>query len=336
MDGEYGRNVGMRRTLVVICVALLGATVVAGAGAAVTRAAVTDPLPPTAELLANQHAAQRDARTRLQLIQLPATDIMPTRTIPAFAKSFEPISSPRGTYASAQHWEVASAHPKAIIAYVRKHPPAGSTADPGTGTSSDSKTGVSSTDVEFSWPDVPGQLLNRTATVIIVTPRHGHPVVIVQSQAAWFVPRPAGERVPSDVQAIAITLRLSPGAEGPVMRPGGHTQTSRYEIWRAARARALVNLINGLPIVQPAVGPLACPMMLTGSAASELTLAFQSGRGGKTLAKAQVYIHRGTNWTDGGGVCDPINLWIAGKQQTPLTSPSFVKQIGALVGTKIS
>jgi hypothetical protein len=313
---------------------LLGAALAAGA---VAGAAVTDPLPPAARLLANRHAAQRDARERLQSAQLPPTVIMPARTIPAFAKSFESSPSPGSNYyARAERWEVASAGPKAVIAYVRKHPPAGSTADVGMGTSRDTKTGVRSTDIQFSWPDVPEQLLNRTLSVTVVTPPQGHPVVIVESQDAWFVPRSAGERVPAGVRAIAITLRLGPGATGPVMRPGGHVQTSHYVVWRASRVRTLVDTVNGLPIVQPAIGPLECPMMLTGSAASELTLAFETGRGGKTLTKAQVYIHRGTNWTDGGGVCDPINLWIAGQQQTPLTSATFVKQIGALVGTKIS
>lgn len=317
-----------------ICVALLGAAV---AGGAVAGAAVTDPLPPAARLLANEHAARRDARERLQRAQLPPTDIMATRTIPAFAKSFELSPSPGSNYyASAERWEVASAGPKAVIAYVRKHPPAGSTADLGSGSSRDTKTGVSSTDIQFSWPDLPEQLLNRTLSVTVVTPRHGHSVVIVQSQAAWFVPRSAAERVTGGVRAIAITLRLGPGATGPVMRPGGHVQTSHYVVWRASRVRGLVDMINGLPIVQPAIGPLECPMMLTGSAASELTLAFKTGRGGKTLAMAQVYVHRGSTWADGGGACDPINFWIAGQQQTPLTSPSFVKQIGTLIGTKIS
>jgi hypothetical protein len=334
MDPDHVRSVGMRRTLVLICLAGIG--VAALAVGAVASAAVTDPLPPAAQLLANQHAAQRDARERLQRVQLPPTHIMPTRTMPAYARSFETSSSPRGTYASAQHWEVASAGPKAVIAYVKKHPPAGSTAELGTGSSSDTKTGVTSTDVEFSWPEVPRQLMNRTLTVTVVTPPHGHPVVIVQSEAAWFVPRSAGERVPSGVHAIAITLRLGPAATGPVVKPGGHVQTRRYLVWRAARVRSLVDLINGLPIVQPASQALGCPLILTGSSASELTLAFQSSRGGSTLATAQVYIHRGSTWADGGGACDPINLWIAGKQQTPLTSPTFVKQIGTLIGAKIS
>jgi hypothetical protein len=325
----------MRSILVVIGLVFLA--LASDATAAVAGAAVTDPLPPAARLAANQHAAQRDARERLQQVQLPPTGIMPTRTIPAFAKSFTSSPSPAKDYsAGAERWEIAAAGPKAVIAYVRKHPPAGSTAGLGSGSSHDTKTGISSTDIQFSWPDVPEQLLNRTLTVTVVTPREGHSVVIVESRAAWFVPRSAAERVPAGVRAIAITLRLGPGATGPVMRPGGHVQISHYVVWRAPRVRALVGMINGLPIVQPAIGPLECPMMLTGSAASELTLAFKTGRTGRTTAKAQVYIHRGTSWTDGAGTCDPINLWLAGKQQTPLTSPTFVRQIGTLIGAKIS
>jgi hypothetical protein len=121
-----------------------------------------------------------------------------------------------------------------------------------------------------------------------------------------------------------------------VIKPGGRVHTSTYLVWRTARVRALVNEFNSLPIVQPSTQPLGCPLMLTGSAASELTLAFKTGRKGATVSKAQVYIRRGQTWDDGGGPCDPISFWIGGRQQTALTSPTFVKQVGKLIGANIS
>jgi hypothetical protein len=332
----------MRRTIVVICAALLGITaltvgVPAIAGTAPARAGQAQGRQAQNQLRANEHAARADARRLLTRVRLPPSGIGPTGKLPAFARSFATSSSPKGTYyASFLRWIVSSASPRSIIAYVRKHPPAGSTEDVGTGSSSDTKTGVSSVEVQFSWPDVPRQLMNRALTVTVVTPADGNSVVIAQSESAWYVPRSFSERVPGGVHTVAITVRLGPATIGPVVKPGGRVHTTTYVVWRPARVRALVSTFDGLPIVQPAVQPLGCPLILTGSSASELTLAFKTGRGGATLARAQVNIHRGGAWEDGGGACDPIDFWIGGRQQTELTSPTFVKQIGKLVGADIS
>lgn len=286
----------------------------------------------------NRAAAERDARELLARLQLPPTNVTSPRTIPGFARSFLPDFPPLSRYsASASRWEVAGAGPTAIIAYVRAHPPAGSTLDNGSGTSSDTRTGVTSIDVQFSWPDVPDQLLDRTLTVTVVTPRHGRSVVVARSQSAWYVPRAASESVPSGVRAVKITVRLGPATTGgPVMKPGGKVRTTTYVISDAARVAALVKSFDALPIVQPSTGPIPCPMILTGSTSSQLTLAFMTGVHGKTLAEAQVFIHRGAQWEDGGGPCNPIAFTIGGKQQTALTSPTFVKQVGKLVGADIS
>ena len=325
----------MRRTIVGIYVGLFGLaaiTVTALAAATLARAGQAQ-----SRLQANQRAARRDARQLLERVRLPPTEITAPRTIPPFARGFLTDFSPASSYyASASRWELASARPEALIAYVRKHRPVGSTLDLGSGTSSDSKTGVSSIDVRLSWPNVAGRLLNRSLTVTVATPRHGPSVVIARSDSAWFVPRPASEGVPAGVHAVAVTVRLGPALPGPVIKHGAKVHTTAYVISRASRVAALVRSFDRLPIVQPSSEPVACPLLLTGSSASQLTLAFVTGRHGRTLARAQVYIHRGRRWEDGGGACDPIDFWIGGRQQTALTSPSFVKQVGRLVGADIS
>jgi hypothetical protein len=328
----------MRRAIVVSYLAGLGALLgITSVGLPAPPAAAMSALRAQSTLRANKQAAGRDARRLLARLRLPAGELTITGRLPAFARSFVTSSSPKGTYyASFERWELAGTGPTAIIAYVRRHRPAGSTEDVGTGSSSDAKTGVTSVEVGFSWPDVPRQLTNRTLTVTVVTPPHGDSVVIAQSEVAWYVPRSAGERVPAGVRAVAITVRLGPPLTGPVVKPGGHVQTRTYVVWRPARVRALLSAFDSLPIVQPAVEPLGCPLILTGSSASQLTLAFETGRGGAILARAQVFIHRGLTWEDGGGACDPIDFWIGGRQQTPLTSPDFVKRIGKLVGADIS
>jgi hypothetical protein len=314
----------MRLRLVLVLAALIALACAAPGALAATQ------------LQANQAAARRDARQHLQRLRLPPA-VTSIRAEPGFAKSLNGPIQPNGRYfAGDDAFWTTNATPHAIIAYVKAHRPAGSTADVGSGSSSDTKTGVTSVDVQFSWPDLAEKVLNRTLTVTVVTPLHGRSVIVAQTQSDWFVPRSSSERVPDGVHAVAVTLRLGPAGSGPVIKPGGHVQTSTYVVWRPSRVRALVSEFNGLAIVQPSMEPIACPLMLTGSEASGVTLAFKTGRTGATLAHAQVSVHRGQTWDDGGGACNPISFWIGAKQQTALTSPTFVKQVGKLIGASIS
>jgi hypothetical protein len=317
----------MRRAHVVFAAVLtvLSAGVAAGAPCALAQT----------QLQANKVAARDDAAQHLGDVRLPEA-VKSVRTVPGFAKSFVITAGPDPRYQVDDDaiWTT-TASPMAIVAYVKAHAPAGSTAELGSGTSSDTKTGVTSVDVQFSWPDLGQQLLNRMLTVTVVAPRAGRSVIVAQAQSAWFLPRSAAEFVPNSVRAVAITLRLGPSATGPVVK-SGPVQTSTYVVWRSARVKALASEFNGLPIIQPGAEPIACPLMLTGSEASELTLAFKTGRHGATLARAEVSIHRGQSWDDGGGPCNPIDFWLAEKQQTSLTSATFVKQVGKLIGADIS
>jgi hypothetical protein len=316
----------MRLRLVLVLAALIA--LACGASVALALAET--------QLQANQTAARQDARQHLQQLRLPR-GVTAIRAEPGFAKALNGPIQPSGRYFAGDDafWTTnASSH--AILAYVRAHRPAGSTADVGSGSSSDTKTGVTSVDVQFSWPDLTAKVLNRTLTVTVVTPLHGRSVIVAETQSDWFVPRSSSERVPHGVHAVAITLRLGPAGSGPVAKPGGHVHTSTYVVWRASLVRALVSEFNGLAIVQPSLRPIACPLMLTGSEASGLTLAFKTSPTGATLAHAQVSVHRGQTWDDGGGACDPISFWIGAKQQNALASPTFVKQIGKLIGASIS
>ena len=66
-----------------------------------------------------------------------------------------------------------------------------------------------------------------------------------------------------------------------------------------------------------------------------LTMRFGSGAG-STLARAQVSVYPGRQGASGWNSCDPIDFWIGGKAQQALTSQTFVKQIGKLIGADIS
>lgn len=316
--------------------AVFGALAVLGIPAVLGVAGASTQSSPAARLRANEAAARRDVVQHLRSLRLPS-DVTSISTEPRFARSFTSDAGPGSRYDAHDMamWSTA-ASPETIIAYVRAHAPAEATADPGTGSGGDSRTGVSSLDVQFSWPDVGQELLNRTLTVTVVTPAHGRSVILAQTESSWFVPRSASELVPRGVRAVLITLRLGPSGTGPVVQPSGHVQTSTYLVWRSARVHALVDEFNALPIVQPGAEPIACPLILTGSEASGLTLAFKTGRNGTTLARAEVSAHRGQGWDDGAGPCDPIDFWIGARQQTSLMSTTFVKDVGKLIGANIS
>jgi hypothetical protein len=285
------------------------------------------------QLRANQQAARQDARQLLQSLSLP-TGVSSITTEPGFARVFAGTGSPSGkSDAGDQALWTTSANPRSIIAYVAAHPPAGSLLDVGSGSGSDAKTGVTSVDIQFSWPDVTQKLLNRMLTITVVSPPHGSSVIVADSQSQWFVPRSWSERVPRGVHAVEITLTLPTGPTQPVET---HTHTSTHVITRAAKVRSLVKELNSLPIVQSEPLPMSCPVMLAGSQASELTLAFKTSPTGATLARAQVSARRGHNWDDGAGACNPVDFWVAGRQQTPLTSPTLVSRIGELIGANIS
>jgi hypothetical protein len=312
MDQALGRSVVMRsvRRLGLFLLVSVLAAGLATTGLAWGASAQS-------ELAANRAAAHSDVVQHLRGVRMPAgaTSI---RTEPQFAKAFGVISGPGGKYdASDQAMWTTEASPQSILAYVKAHKPAGAIADMGSGSGSDSKTGVTSIDIQFSWPDVSRKLLNRMLTVTVV-------------------PRSAAEMVPNGVHAVQITLRLGPTPTGPVVKPGGHVKTTTYLVWRAARVRALIDAFDRVPIVQPGAEPIACPLELTGSEASGLTLDFKSGRNGATLAHVEVSAQRGAHGYDGAGPCNPIDFWIGAKQQTSLMSPTFVRQVGKLIGANIS
>jgi hypothetical protein len=317
----------MSRTPTVIVVALLVSVLSVALG---TSSALAG-----SQLQANERAARQDAAQHLHSVRMPG-DVTSIRTEPKFARSFAFSAGPGGDAAQDQAIWTTAASPQSIIAYVRTHAPAGSTLDDGTGSGTNNVTDVTSVDVQFSWPDLSQQLLDRMLTVTVVTPPHGRSVIVAQTRSSWFVPRSTAQLVPGSVHDVLITLRLGPQGTGPVIKPGGHVSTSTYLVWRAARVRALVREFNSLSIVQPGAEPIACPLILSGSEASELTLAFKASAKGATLARAEVSVHRGQSWDDGGGPCNPIDFWIGAKQQTSLMGATFVKQVGKLIGTSIS
>ena len=213
------------------------------------------------------------------------------------------------------------------MAYIKAHKPAGSTIE----TVGSSTAPEISLQVMFTWPALGLRVFGRTMWVSVVSAPGSPSAVVAQSQSGWMVPRASAERVPTSVSNVAISLRMGSGPEGT----NGHMHISTYVVWRSQRVAALVDEFNRLPIVQPDVR-YACPLELVGNDRPALTLQFRAGQARPALARAEVYVTPGKNGDAGWNVCNPIQFWIGGKQQTSLTSQTFVKQIGELIGANIS
>lgn len=200
----------------------------------------------------------------------------------------------------------------------------------GSGSGSDPAAGLTSLELQLSWPPVGEQVYNRTLTLTVITPGHGDSAIVAQGEASWIVPRAPSERVPARVHEIAISLRIG---IGPFDERHMHTRTQLVR--RPSTVARVVRELDSLPITQPG-GVLSCPALVGGDQRPKLTLQFRAGPAGPALAEATVFVMPGRNGASGWNACDPIEFWIAGRAQTPLTSRTFVHRIGLLIGANIS
>ncbi len=265
------------------------------------------------QLPANKLAARQDAAALVASLRLPSGA---TRLAgkPADISSFGVSDQGKWTSGNA---------PKTVIAYIRSHPPAGGKLQ-SWGSGGDSLT------LWYDWPSVRQELYGRSLRIDVVTPPHGNSTIVATSQSDWIVPRPASERVPSGVSVVDVTLRVGGGTFGTT-----HPVTTRHVFTDTATVDSLVSRIDALTTVQPGL-IYGCPLELAGPARPLLTLVFRAGAAAPALARAEVGVHRGKDGGSGWTSCDPIDFWVDGRQQQPLTSQSFVRQIARLIGADIS
>jgi len=218
-------------------------------------------------------------------------------------------------------WRVALA-PGAVVAYVKAHPPRGSSSSgngygssrpPGSGSST-----VTSSYLTFTFPARPGVLDSRTLIVKTTAIAAGVTAVRVDAEDIWDVPRAASERIPAGVHEVDVTRAL----------PGKPPSVSVH-VAQASKVAAIVKLLDGLAVVQP--GALACPMIPAG--APTVTFTFRSKLGGAVLARASQLALA----MEAATPCDPLTLRIGGHQQTPLLAGSgFLTAVGKLLGRRLA
>jgi hypothetical protein len=204
------------------------------------------------------------------------------------------------------------------LAYVKAHRPA---------TRGYYQLVFESSSVIFMWTIDGQHLASQQLQVTVATLADGRTGIMAQAESVWMVPRPRSERAPTSVRSVAVTLRMGSG-------PGGmkHEHAHTYLFTHAAKVTSIVNAFDALPIAQPGL-VYSCPAMIAHMPL--LSVRFISGAG-FTLGRALVNVYPGSDGASGWNACDPIDFWIGSRRQTPLTSHTFVKQIGRLIGADIS
>ncbi len=297
----------MRRALILGCVVFAAVPVPVLAASAGAQSG----------LQANKAIAQRDTRALLEQLRLPRGATR-TYTQPPLPTLIPPKVTGENTVAVSRWW-ITNTAPDVVIAYVKAHRRA--------------ERGIYQLETEppstviFGWTIDGAHLYSQQLQVTVATLADGRTGIMAQAQTKWMVPRPLNERVPSAVRSVAITLRIGVG-------PGGmkHQHTRRYVFERAATVSSIVNAFDAMPISQPSLF-YSCPAMFAGM--PSLTLQFRSSTG-TMLAHASVRVYPGRNGGSGWIGCDPISFWIGTKQQSPLTSHTFVTRIARLIRADVS
>jgi hypothetical protein len=205
--------------------------------------------------------------------------------------------------------------PRRVLAFIEAHTPHPTKGLAGSGGYRGGPTFFS---LQFEFAPLPGVLDARWLVVKVIGLRDGTTAVRVDAEVVWVIPRPASEQIPADVGEIDVT-RGHPGQPPAVSL----TVTNPATITR------IVALINSLPTVQPYA--LSCPSWPAD--APLVTLTFRTTPGGKVVAQASE-LATATEPTTG---CDPMNLTLFGKQQTPLLDgAAAILTVQQLLGTKLT
>lgn len=263
----------------------------------------------------NRASADSDVRTLLALRRLPAGAVRLTG-VPKGAAAIDNEQPSQATpnLADAHSWWRVPGKLGAVLAYLKAHPPRGSTSS-AIGTFSSTVPGHTRTttevDVTFGFPARVGVLDSRTLIVKAVAVR-------VDAEDDWEIPRSASERIPGGVHEIDVVRAVF-----------GSAPTVSAHVLDAGKVAAIVKLIDALPTVQP--GFIGCPM-IPGSA-PRVTLSFRAKRGGAVLARASQLALAPQTPT----ACNSLSLSIGGHTQTRLLAGSgFLMAVGKVLGLPLA
>lgn len=306
-----------------LCAILALAAGSAAAASAGARPAAADNRASAASAAGNRAGAASDVRALLDLARLPAGAVRLAGR-PAGGGALEHGQPNQATpnLVDAHSWWRVPGTMDAVLAYVKAHPPSGSSPG-GSGSGSalvypGASTTVTVGEVTFSFPARPGVLDSRTLIVEAVSIGAGATAVRVDAEDVWEIPRSASERIPAGVHEVDLVRGVA-----------GRPPSVSAHVVDASKVAAIVRLVDALPIVQP--GAVNCPMIPAGAPA--VTLTFRAKSGGAVLAQASQLALAIETPTP----CDPVTLSIGGHKQTPLLAGSgFLTAVGKLLGLQLA
>jgi hypothetical protein len=295
----------------------LVALLAAGAALALAARTPAPSSPASAGVTENQHAAKRDAGLLLGRLVLP-TEAKSLEDEPRGGGSA--LAAPQSVIASSdvveRHaWVVVPEPVGKVLAFVQAHPPSGSRLE---SSGSGGRNGrMTSWSLRFSWPRVPSVLDARVLSVVFVALSKHSTGVLAEAAAMWVLPRPAGERIPSQAAVLEVAVTRPKKRPSPPI-----VVTDRATIAKVA------TLIDALGTVQPAA--ISCPEIP--AEGSFVIFTFSATQSGPVLAQA-------SESARANGIipeCEPMRLTILGHPQTSLLGgASVVRKTEALLGISL-
>jgi hypothetical protein len=215
-----------------------------------TGAVLHSPATVSISATANEAAAQTDASWLLTQVSLP---VSATRKAgePAGDEgqlahpSIGPVATPNVVDGHA--WWVLPGVRSEVLAYIRAHPPAGtSIAFSG---SAATRGRTTSESIAFAWPPIADVLGMRWLVITVVQIPGGHTGLRADAQAVWITPRPVSEAILGGAHLLRISVHSVIAVNQPHQRP--------LHVTSAHKIAQVIALLNSLPVAQP--GVRSCP-----------------------------------------------------------------------------
>lgn len=134
-----------------------------------------------------------------------------------------------------------------VLAYIRTHPPAGTTIAFSGSAATHGRT--TSESVAFAWPPIADVLGMRWLVITVVQIPGGPTGLRADAQVVWITPRPVSEAIPGGAHLLRISVNSVIAANQPHQRP--------LRVTSAHKIAQVIALLNSLPAAQP--GVTSCP-----------------------------------------------------------------------------
>ncbi len=278
--------------------------------AAVGRSAARGTASVRPTLASNRALARAQAAELLRRTPVPA-GATPTATNPGshFWLDSPADGVPDARVADAhQYWSL-EGDPQTIFGQIKAHPPAGARISAsGTG----SVNGIAqSWDVTFSFPAVPGRIVERGIGIELSAGRSGGTAIRADGYAVWEIPRAPSEVIPAGAHTVAISIDRENGQGFSVGAVNAPQDVAR-----------LGSFVDSRPVTQGFAH--SCPEL--GPSTRVLDLRFERTDAGPPLARAVE------------DACGGLTFSIRGHRQRPLDElgdlSAMLWKLGALAACR--